>query len=149
MGQDHDADAAIPVVSPSSSTSSASADPKSSTFRQRLFLERAARVAQKSTMTHRHGCIIVASDDSIVSEGYNHHRKAMSHRFSIHAEVAALQKVKRCKTKKLAYCEMYVVRLGPSMERLKYSKPCDDCVKEITRAGIRRVYYSTSDEDVK
>lgn len=94
-------------------------------------------------MTHRHGCVIVAGDGTVVSEGYNHHRMAMSHKFSIHAEVAALHRAKHAKTR-LADCEMYVVRLGLGPSALKYSKPCDDCVREITKWGIRRVYFSTN-----
>lgn len=118
--------------------------PRPSTWRQRQFLAKAARAAQKSSMTHRHGCIIVAADGTIVSEGFNHHRMAMSHRFSIHAEVAALHRAKRAKTR-FTDCEMYVVRLGPGPSALKYSRPCEDCVHEITKSGIRRVYYSTNE----
>lgn len=115
--------------------------PKASTERQRLYMARAARMALKSIMTHKHGCVLVAADGMIVSEGYNHHKVHMSHKFSIHAEVDALHKAKKRLRKRLAECEMYVVRIGPG--RLKYSKPCLDCAQEIERHGIRRVYYST------
>jgi len=115
--------------------------PKLSTSRQQAYLDRAARVAEKSTMTHRHGCVIVNCDGVVISEGYNHHRIAMSHKYSIHAEISALYKAKRSRTK-LSQCEMYIVRLGPSGDVLKYSMPCEQCASEITKAGIRRVYFS-------
>lgn len=117
--------------------------PKPSTVRQRLYLAKAARAALKSCMTHKHGCVIVASDGTVVCEGYNHHKIHMNHKYSIHAEVDALYKAKKQRWK-LADCEMYVVRIGPG--RLKYSKPCHDCAAVIERHGIRRVYYSTEDE---
>lgn len=121
--------------------------PRPCSEKQRIFMEKAARVAMKSTMTHQHGCIIVGSDGTILYEGYNHHKFHMSHTFSIHAEVDALYKAKKGKYK-LTDCEMYVVRIGPQKfdHCLKYSKPCPNCTKEIQKNGIKRVYYSTNHE---
>lgn len=114
--------------------------PKLSTERQRHYLARAARVAMKSSMTHQHGCVIVASDGTVLCEGYNHHKVHMSHRFSVHAEVDALRKAKK-HPQKLSECEMYVVRVSKS-GFLKYSRPCEDCAQEIEKYGVRKVYYS-------
>ena len=118
---------------------------KTTSERQRYYLERAARVAMKSTMTHKHGAIIVRNDE-VISEGFNHHFTHMCHKFSIHAEADAIHKIK--KVTHISECELYVVRISkPSMNHcLKYSKPCNDCQRCIERAGIKRTYYSTNQE---
>lgn len=105
--------------------------------------DRAAQVAQKSTMLHRHGAIIVR-DGEIVSEGYNHHIHYMEHAFSIHAEVDALSKIKHKGRKFLDECTLIVVRIGTKGMGypLKDSKPCENCQRAIKNHGIRRVFYS-------
>lgn len=103
------------------------------------FMERAERNAMKSTMTHRHGCVVVASDGAVF-DGYNHHGLFMSHRFSIHAEVHALYKAKK---HPYPLTELYVVRVNKS-GALKYSLPCNDCQCEIRKFGIPKIFFSTS-----
>lgn len=119
--------------------------PKNTTDKQEFFMQAAAKVAQKSTMTHQHGAVIVV-DNVIISSGFNYVYEHMCHMNSIHAEVDALLKVKGVKKTQLTDAEMYVVRIGPKTlcEQLKYSKPCCSCQKAIAKYGIRKVYYSTS-----
>lgn len=117
---------------------------KESTEKQGLFLRRAANIAARSPVRcHRHGCIIV-KDGEVVAEGYNHHAIQFEHKFTVHAEIDALMKLKKNR-KILSECELYVVRIGTDhMGRpLKYSKPCSDCTRAILKAGIKRVYFST------
>jgi deoxycytidylate deaminase len=119
---------------------------KASTMRQERYLEMAARVAQKSDMTHKHGCVIVLDDD-VLCTGFNVHTIHMFHSYSIHAEVDALKKLNKKKYKNLFHkMEMYVVRIGAGRFEgtLKYSKPCEGCQKAIQKYGIQRVYYSTN-----
>lgn len=113
---------------------------------QEIFLKKAAEIARRSSMNHRHGCVIVRNGE-IISEGFNHTEMHMYHINSIHAEINCLMKLKR-NTKILADADMYVVRIGTEKmgNPLKYSKPCSDCTKVILRSGIKRIYYSTSDE---
>jgi hypothetical protein len=56
--------------------------------------------------------------------------------------------MKRYKKKMLSDCDMYVVRIGTENmgNPLKYSRPCPDCSEAIIKAGIKKIYYSTSDE---
>lgn len=98
-------------------------------------------------MGHRHGCLIVNKAGEIVAEGYNHNYMHFYHKFSIHAEICCLSKMKRNK-KALSECEMYVVRIGTDnmQQPFKYSRPCPDCTKAIVKAGIKRVYFSTNDD---
>lgn len=114
-------------------------------FKQEFFFRKAMTVAQNSPcLMHRHGAVIV-KDNEIVSEGFNHKKWHLYHKASVHAEIDALTKMKHNK-KLLSQCDMYVVRIGGDcMGRpLKYSKPCQDCMKAISKSGLRRVYYSTS-----
>lgn len=106
----------------------------------------ASRVAQKSDMAHKHGCVIVL-DDEVLSVGHNFHTEHMYHSFSIHAEVDALKKINRRKYKNVfSRMELYVVRIGCGKFEgtLKYSKPCEGCQKAIEKYGIQKIYYSTN-----
>ena len=117
-------------------------DARSCTGRQLLFFQRAARAAQRSSMTHKHGCVIVFSDGNTVC-GHNHHDIHLTHSFSIHAEVDAMYKAS--KSRHLRDCHMYVVRIGVDANTLKLSRPCSACRKKIEKVGIRKVYYSTDE----
>jgi deoxycytidylate deaminase len=115
--------------------------------KQEYFLQRAANIAIRSNVRHhRHGCVIVR-DGEVVSEGYNHHTSHYEHKFTVHAEVDALLKLKKNK-KFLSECELYVVRIGTDLmgNPLKYSRPCCDCTRAILKAGIKKVYFSTDEE---
>ena len=131
---------------------------------QRPFFAKCLNLAHKSTLTQKHGCVIVRNN-TIISCGYNFKLKSTSHEtsmhtcFSVHAECATIKKVKKYD---LTKCDMYVVRLGPSTSSIvdkpddidedsvvppkrfmyKYSHPCQYCTKIIKDHGIRRVYYS-------
>jgi deoxycytidylate deaminase len=121
--------------------------PRVCTDRQRRFLEKAKQQATKSSMGHRHGCVVVL-DDTIIAAGYNHLFMQNCHHYSMHSEVDAIMKVKKRMRPMLPQCELYVVRIAPnSMDQcLKYSKPCDDCTAYIKKVGIKKVYYSTNYE---
>lgn len=124
--------------------------PKWCNDRQYTYFKRAITLAQKSTChNQKHGCVIVRDND-IVAEGYNHTHLHMYHRFSVHAEVDALTRLAKLARNKryMSACDMYVVRIGrDSMGHpLKFSRPCEECIKAIQKSGIRRVYYSTNTE---
>jgi deoxycytidylate deaminase len=118
-------------------------EPKDCTPLQRQFMEKAARIACRSNMTHRHGCIVVINGE-IISEGFNHTGRHLCHMFSYHSEVEALRKIKR--KVDLSAAEMYVVRIGTERmgNPLKYSRPCVGCTEAILRAGVGKVFYSWS-----
>jgi deoxycytidylate deaminase len=116
--------------------------------KQELFLKRAANIAARSPVRcHRHGCIIVNKDNEVVAEGYNHHAIQFEHKFTVHAEIDALMKMKKNK-RIISECAMYVVRIGTDHmgKPLKYSRPCADCTRAILKSGIKRVYFSTDHE---
>lgn len=122
--------------------------PKDSTERQNYFLNKAAQLAIRSNLNHRHGCVVVnGQTNEIISTGFNHTSEHMFHSFSMHAEIDALRKIK--KNVDLTTAEMYVVRIGPESlgNPLKLSKPCEGCAKQILKVSIGKVYYSWSDID--
>lgn len=109
-------------------------------------VEQAMEEAKKSPMAQKHGCVIVHKN-KLVSAGHN----TVAERFgaySVHAEVNALLKARKILNKgELKQCKLFVVRIGSDgMDNpLKYSKPCKICRDFIDRAGIKLVFYSTSD----
>lgn len=120
-------------------------EPKVPSERQEAFLKKAAQCAFRSNMTQRHGCVIVNQAGEVVSTGYNYKKSYHCHRFSLHAEANALNKLKRGSD--LTQCEMYVVRIGnrideQNMPELKCSMPCALCMKAIVKSNLPRVFYS-------
>lgn len=115
-----------------------------SKLKNEQYLQFAAEIAKKSTMTQKHGCIIVYKKQ-VIATGYN----TMPHMYSrsLHAEINALNKVKH-KQSILKDSDMYIVRIGTDLfdNVLKYSKPCEDCTRHIVSNKIRRVFYSTNYE---
>ena len=109
-----------------------------------IYFDRAAKVALKSRMNHRHGCVIVSDEGKIIAHGFNRDVDFMCHQHSIHAEVDAIGKLTKIMLQNIY--SMYIVRISPRDAMLKYSKPCSNCEKLILKSGIKRIYYSTSYE---
>jgi len=113
-------------------------------IRHETYLQLAANVAKKSTMTQKHGCVIVYKKE-IIATGYN--TMPVAFQESLHAEIDAIKKLKH-RQYLLKDCELYIVRIAPDSLNnvLKYSKPCPNCTKVINFNKIRKVYYSTNFE---
>lgn len=109
--------------------------------RQYIFFKKAAQHAYRSNLTQRHGCVVVLNDE-IISVGFNHTHVHLYHKYSLHAEVDALRKIKR--NVDLSNAELYVVRIGPDSKGspLRMSKPCLACQNIIIKSKVRKVYYS-------
>jgi len=121
--------------------------PKSINCKNNKYLIKAAKVASKSSMTHRHGAVIVHKNE-VIASGYNYSTSYLCHDYSIHAEVAAISKLKGRSKEFLSECELYVVRIAHLSHEgvLKYSKPCDRCKEIIEKFNIKKTYYSTNYE---
>lgn len=83
------------------------------------------------------GCVIVDPKDRIISTGYNGFvskcnetlmtfERPLKYNLTIHAEMNALLYSKR----DLTNCTLYTTHY-----------PCDNCLKHILQAGIRKIYY--------
>ncbi len=124
-------------------------DSKRTTDNQLKYVNSCLRLAKMSSLTHKHGCVIVdPRSNEIVGTGYNKkitNPNLNSSFHSIHAEVDALNSIRSKKTTKSMY-HMYIIRLGsPHGYNTKYSKPCDICTKLINKSNlIQKVYYSTN-----
>ena len=106
-----------------------------------MFVSTCVELAERSPMTHKHGCIIVHGG-KVIASGWNDIDDSMQCVRSIHAEVSAINEWKKLRKKKppLKDCDIYVVRVG--IDCLKNSKPCCMCQKTIEQNGGRNVYYS-------
>lgn len=130
---------------------------KKITREQSKYIEKCLRQAYKSTLTQKHGCVLVRNKE-IISCGYNYKiqqldtflmkkKSKLNETYSVHAEISTIKKVKNID---FHDCELYVVRLGPiditsssaNMCNMKYSHPCKTCASYISTRGIRKVYYS-------
>lgn len=109
-----------------------------------MYFKIAQNVAKKSTMTQKHGCVIVHKG-KILSEATNVMPKCFND--SIHAEIHAILKAKKIVTN-WKNIDLYIVRIGQKSMKypLKFSKPCENCKKYIEKIGVGRVFYSTNYE---
>lgn len=107
------------------------------------FFQRAQEVAKKSTMIHRHGAVII-KNGKIIGEGCNYYAKYMCHSYSVHAEVAALQSLRKQHRHKkfLEDSVMIVVRVQGLDNHCCMSSPCSNCRQAISEANIKLVLYS-------
>lgn len=111
------------------------------------FVEKARNVALKSTMSQKHGAVIV-KNGKIIADGYNQRIPYFHHQHSIHAEIDALLKVSSMSKKELSLCDIYVVRIANvDYNIFRLSKPCKNCAKALFDKNIRNIYYSIDNEE--
>lgn len=103
--------------------------------------------AMKSEYKLQMGCIIF-NKKKILSVGYNQvrsstkiHPKYLAFKESVHAEVDAIIKAR----KELKGASLLVVRVNKK-HQLRNAKPCNKCMEYIKEIGIKRIYYSISEE---
>lgn len=105
------------------------------------YIDMAILEAKKSNMTHKHGAVIVYKGD-VIACGHNTAVSFMLHKYSIHAEVDVIRKLKgKFDEAMFAKCDLYVVRIN-NVGEMRYSKPCSDCARTASLYGVGRVYYS-------
>jgi deoxycytidylate deaminase len=115
-----------------------------------FFIQEAILEAKKCTMTRKHGCVIVHRTN-IISRGHNSNDMYNYNKFSLHAEVAALNNMKKNRIN-VDNMIMYVVRINNNdlnkennMIGTKNSRPCMDCMRCITSHKVNKVYFSSVD----
>lgn len=87
----------------------------------------ARKKAKESDYIYRLGAVIVRGGQ-IISIASNTSKG--------HAEVNAIKQAKKTEG-----ADIYVTRHTPT--GMAMSKPCDNCMKAIKKAGIRRIYYTS------
>jgi deoxycytidylate deaminase len=106
------------------------------------YIQEATRIANRSTMLQKHGCVIV-HNRRIVATGYNYilDKKIQS----IHAEIDAINKVKKYGDRFMSECIIIIVRLSNQDDSLQLSKPCCNCANYIKKNKIPKTYFSSTD----
>ena len=110
--------------------------------KEKVFLNRAKKLAATSECRIKHGCIIVKGG-SVVAVSTNKYRNnpdSMSDPnadSSYHAEIAALKKVKGGLTGAVAYIARVNNFGAPRM-----SRPCQRCMVALKEAGVKRVIFT-------
>lgn len=105
-------------------------------FQLKYLINQALRSEEK----FKHGAIILDKKGNIISSGFNHKVDYYNHKFTIHAEIDAINKI--IKNQYDLNNILIVIRINKNNE-LKMSKPCKDCEKYIVMNKIRKVYYSS------
>jgi deoxycytidylate deaminase len=118
--------------------------------RHSFYIQEAIIEAKKCTMLMKHGCVIVHRTH-IISRGHNSNEISDYNKFSVHAEVAAINNMKKNRVN-VESMVMYVVRINNKdlnkendQIRTQNSKPCMDCIKCITYHKVKKVYFTSID----
>jgi deoxycytidylate deaminase len=108
------------------------------------FLAVTENMAERSTLKRFHVGALIHKDGEI-STGWAHMSdlKLQSY-ISIHAEIHALW---RANPKFLEGADCFLVTLSAKSKNRTNSKPCKSCMAHLYDAGIRRVYYSVSNDE--
>lgn len=101
--------------------------------------------SKKSPFEFPHAAALVSTKGNIVAISHNKPIGAFESgagRYSLHAEIAAINKIPRNKIRGLV---LVVIRRMPN-GTVGYSKPCPECAKKLTmymnKYGLKRVVYS-------
>ena len=109
------------------------------------FLEKASRLAEKSPLSFKLGCVAVLAG-KIIESGYNSYRSSSSNPFiknacSCHAEMDVLHKCSRKRGfDKFNKITLYIARINNHND-LRTSKPCMECLKYINQKNVKKIVY--------
>ena len=110
--------------------------------REKHWLAKASKLAELSTCNNKHGAIIFKGS-RVLGVGVNRFKNhpaivsSPSLESSVHAEIAAI-KALGSETKGAT---IVIARVNNKGEQMM-SHPCDSCMKEIQKVGIKRVLYT-------
>ena len=105
-------------------------------------IERAIKVAQRSTYRWQHGAV-VAKNTKIIGFAPNKFRNAPSvdaDHVTFHAEAAVIRELLK-NYPDLKGTTIYIARVGKT-GNVTISRPCPDCMKTIISSGIREIVYT-------
>ena len=99
-------------------------------------------------MEYKHGCVLL-HHGKIISTGCNYDKVQYKNKIlcrnvscSTHAEMSAIISLKGKKADTLL-----VIRVGKD-GTLRDSKPCQYCYQFIYKNGIKKIYYSTNNQEI-
>lgn len=120
--------------------------------KERKYIDLAKRISYQSDYSHRHGAVLVKGA-SIINVSCNKNKfssfalrftKKQKHFATVHAELGSILNVERRHTEGSV---VYVVRVN-NLDEYRMSKPCDMCEEAMRWVGVKKVIYSTSEEEV-
>ena len=112
------------------------------------------KTALKSTVNNKHSAVLI-KNDVIYKSAYNKFIKEITirknnntyiHYLTIHAEVNAI--CSHYDKKNVKGMDLLVIRVDKFGEKLKNSRPCNNCILKLKKLGIRKVYYSNQKGDI-
>lgn len=119
---------------------------------QELILRRTQTTELNGSQFYHAACTFIPKKFNILTYGMNHFTCQSRLDMSIHAEVDALMKLKKkADNKHLKKINLLIIRTT-KMGKLCMSKPCEQCIQDITRITprlgfkIEWIYYSSSDQ---
>jgi deoxycytidylate deaminase len=108
------------------------------------FLAVTESIAERSTLK-RFQVGAMLHNDGEISTGWAHMSDLQLQNYiSIHAEIHALW---RANPKALDNADCYLVTLSAKSKNRTNSKPCESCMAHLYDAGIRKVYYTVSNDE--
>lgn len=112
---------------------------------EKLPIDLALKQAAKSVMTYRVGAVLF-KDRKVLGLGYGFHPaySVDNKRVSIHAEASTMVGLRH---DAIRGADMLIIRINPKGEMMPI-RPCKRCKNLMTRKGIRKVYYWSSEMDL-
>ncbi len=117
--------------------------------KHRSFLNVASKVACESdVLDHQHGAVVVSGGSVLAIASNKWRNRAMvytcpsdtyNQTLTVHAEIAALS---RLTPEQAKGATIYIARLARDGEGTKFSRPCERCMAEIVRMGIKTIVYT-------
>jgi len=111
-------------------------------------IEELIRVASNSDISYKHSAGLIYNG-RVYMTGVNKFvpfkkYKGIQLYRTIHAEMSIFERISKRYVRGM---DMIVIRVNKRSE-LRNSRPCEDCIEELRRIGIRKVYYSDDRGDV-
>lgn len=106
--------------------------------KNKKYLDLACKLARQSECSIKHGAVLVKGG-SVVAVGFNKPRNNSvtgGGFYTTHAEIDCINQAG-----KTLGATLYVARIN-SRGAPMFSRPCENCMKAIQKAGIRKVYYT-------
>lgn len=114
----------------------------------------ARNCAMQSDVSFRHGAVLFANSNKIISFGYNRHGDRLQKTWAptIHAEASCLAQIvgsiiARDRSRLLRQLRILVIRISANGQ-LVNSMPCRNCVTLMRKFGVKRVIYSDENGNI-
>jgi deoxycytidylate deaminase len=105
------------------------------------------KIALNSALSNKHAACLFRGGEMMsfgVNKYFNVKVKNQNILLGVHAEVDALSNIN---PKIVKGMDILIIRCNKNL-KLQNSRPCNTCIKKLQQKGIRKAYYSTSDETI-